>query len=372
MEQKKIGKFIHDLRIEKGLSQNKLAEMIPISRQAISNWELGKSIPDSSTLIILSRIFNVTINELLLGERKVDNDIQTLQKITLDILDEKTQKEKKLKRTIKIFTLVIVMLLLLFLMYYFVNSYNSIKVYKLNGIGNNFVTNNGIFVTTKQKIYFRLGELIYDEKIDIKKLNIYYLTEDKEKKLIFSDTKTDILITDFYGYEEYFSYENIPSVINNLFLEIKYDDSKKEIIKINVEKDFANNILFFYKAKQIGEKNNKILNKKSNNNIKEIIKEKWERKDDSYIFNIKNEEKEIKFIYFEKSELLILEIEYENKIEEWTYYISENNSFVYTLYENDEIKTRKDIMYDNTKEMSKNDYEKYKELNTYITKYITK
>lgn len=41
MDPQKIGKFIYKLRTEKGLSQYKLAEMIPISRQAISKWERG-------------------------------------------------------------------------------------------------------------------------------------------------------------------------------------------------------------------------------------------------------------------------------------------------------------------------------------------
>lgn len=62
-----IGNYIKKLRKEKHLSQYMLAEMIPISRQAISKWETGKSIPDSQTLIRLSELFNVTINEILAG-----------------------------------------------------------------------------------------------------------------------------------------------------------------------------------------------------------------------------------------------------------------------------------------------------------------
>lgn len=373
MDQKKIGRFIYNLRVKKGLSQNKLAEMIPISRQAVSNWELGKSIPDSGTLIILSRIFNVTINELLLGEKNANNDIWTLQNITLDIIDEKNKKEKKFKRITKIFSLVIIVIIILFLAYYFINSYNSIRIYKMNGIGNNFITNDGIFITTKQKIYFRLGKLIYDDDIDINKIKLYYVDEINEKKIIFSDTKADILITDFYGYEEYFSYNNISEIIQNIYLEIQYNDSKKEIIKINVKKDFANNKLFFKRNQQISQKNEKtkaILNEQNNNEIEKKIKEKWEKKDDSYVFNLKKEEQEILFTYFEESDLLILEIKYENKLEEWTYYTKEKKSFVYTLYKNNKMKNRKDIMCDNIKKMSKEDYEKYEQLNTYITKYI--
>lgn len=69
MDQQKIGKFICNLRKEKNLSQNQLADMTPISRQAVSKWERGITIPDSSVLIKLSEIFTVSINEILAGEK---------------------------------------------------------------------------------------------------------------------------------------------------------------------------------------------------------------------------------------------------------------------------------------------------------------
>ena len=69
MNQDNIGKFILELRTSKGWTQEDLANMIPITRQAVSRWEQGKSIPDSSTLVILSEIFDVSINELLSGRR---------------------------------------------------------------------------------------------------------------------------------------------------------------------------------------------------------------------------------------------------------------------------------------------------------------
>ena len=59
MDMEKIGKFLKELRTEKGLSQNKMGEQIHVTRQAISNWENGKAIPDSDILIKLSEIFNV-------------------------------------------------------------------------------------------------------------------------------------------------------------------------------------------------------------------------------------------------------------------------------------------------------------------------
>ncbi|WP_373193616.1 helix-turn-helix domain-containing protein [Enterococcus sp. RIT-PI-f] len=60
-----ISEKIKVLRIEKGWSQKKLAEMLNVSSQAISNWERGQSYPDISNIIQLSDLFDVTLDELI-------------------------------------------------------------------------------------------------------------------------------------------------------------------------------------------------------------------------------------------------------------------------------------------------------------------
>ena len=61
MNSKKTGEFICNLRKSNGMTQLELAEKIPISRQAVSKWERGETIPDASSLIKLSVIFNVIL-----------------------------------------------------------------------------------------------------------------------------------------------------------------------------------------------------------------------------------------------------------------------------------------------------------------------
>ncbi|GMQ56064.1 hypothetical protein AN1V17_04560 [Vallitalea sediminicola] len=58
-------KQLQKLRKEKGLSQEKLAEMIGISRQAVAKWEVGQSYPDLARLILLSELFKVSIDKLV-------------------------------------------------------------------------------------------------------------------------------------------------------------------------------------------------------------------------------------------------------------------------------------------------------------------
>ena len=60
-----LGKHIKQLRYEKSLSQEKLAEMVYVSRQTISNWENDKSYPDINSLVLLSQVLDVTIDQLI-------------------------------------------------------------------------------------------------------------------------------------------------------------------------------------------------------------------------------------------------------------------------------------------------------------------
>ena len=68
MNQTEIGKFIARCRKEKKLTQAQLAEKLNITDRAVSKWETGKSMPDSSIMLELCEILGITVNELLSGE----------------------------------------------------------------------------------------------------------------------------------------------------------------------------------------------------------------------------------------------------------------------------------------------------------------
>ncbi len=104
MENEKIGSFIKKLREEKNLTQEELARLIPIGRGAVSKWERGVTIPDSITLLKLSEIFNVSINEILLGKKSTIG------------------KEKELyNKSQKNFVILIVTIVILLLLYFYIN-----------------------------------------------------------------------------------------------------------------------------------------------------------------------------------------------------------------------------------------------------------
>lgn len=96
-----LGKNIYEYRKKMGLSQEKLAEKIDVTRQTISNWELGETSPNPDQLKLLSKELNVSIDELL------DNNIK-------DILIEKTNNNERIAKstfnTLKCFIIFIVII----------------------------------------------------------------------------------------------------------------------------------------------------------------------------------------------------------------------------------------------------------------------
>ncbi len=86
MDQRKVGRFLKELRKEKSVTQEQLAEILGVSNRSISRWENGATMPDFDLLFLIAEYFEVEIGEILNGERKeIDMDIQTeetLRKVT--------------------------------------------------------------------------------------------------------------------------------------------------------------------------------------------------------------------------------------------------------------------------------------------------
>lgn len=76
MDQIKIGKFIATLRKEKDLTQEQLGEKLGVTNKTISRWENGNYMPDIEMLSLLSKEFDVSINELISGERLLAEDFK--------------------------------------------------------------------------------------------------------------------------------------------------------------------------------------------------------------------------------------------------------------------------------------------------------
>lgn len=105
-----LGNNILELRKQMQLSQEKLGEKVGVTRQTISNWELGQTIPDTYQLIALSKALNVSIDSL------VNNDIQNLLEQKFNNVElEIVTNNKLLKISIAVLSFIVIFLILAFI-----------------------------------------------------------------------------------------------------------------------------------------------------------------------------------------------------------------------------------------------------------------
>lgn len=92
MDQIKMGQFLKELRKEKNLTQEQLAEKFNVSGRSVSRWETGTNLPDLSILVELADFYDVDIREIIDGERK--NEMNKETKETLNKVAEYAEQNK--------------------------------------------------------------------------------------------------------------------------------------------------------------------------------------------------------------------------------------------------------------------------------------
>ncbi|MBR0442916.1 MAG: helix-turn-helix transcriptional regulator [Clostridia bacterium] len=99
MDQIKIGKFIAECRRSVSLTQMQLAEKLSVTDRAVSKWETGKSLPDSSIMLELCDILKITVNDLLCGEVvTMENYNREMENKLVEMVKEKEESDRRLLR----------------------------------------------------------------------------------------------------------------------------------------------------------------------------------------------------------------------------------------------------------------------------------
>ena len=124
MNNSDVGKFISELRKEKGLTQKELAEKLKVTDKAVSKWETGRSAPDIALLTALSEILGVTVIEILQGEKI---ETEKLPAVSDEVVVRTMKNDnKRLKRSVLFAIIIIVLLIsasaLSYPVYHFFNS----------------------------------------------------------------------------------------------------------------------------------------------------------------------------------------------------------------------------------------------------------
>jgi len=123
MDQVKIGKFIAACRKKNRLTQMQLAEKLNITDRAVSKWENGKAMPDSSIMLDLCRILKISVNDLLNGEVIIMEDYK--EKSEQLLLEMKKQKEEADKRLLALEILIGIFSMIILLGFSFIASFVS-------------------------------------------------------------------------------------------------------------------------------------------------------------------------------------------------------------------------------------------------------
>ncbi len=125
MDQVKIGKFIAECRRKNNLTQMQLAEKLNITDRAISKWENGKAMPDSSIMLDLCSELKISVNELLSGEVLKMNDYN--EKVEQNLFEMVKQKEESDKRLLSIEIAIGVLISIIFFTLVFIASFVEMK-----------------------------------------------------------------------------------------------------------------------------------------------------------------------------------------------------------------------------------------------------
>ena len=93
MDQKKFGSFLRELRKEKQLTQEQLAERFGVTSRSVSRWETDSNMPDLSILVELADFYDVDIRDIIDGERKGE-DMNKEEKERLQLVADYAETEK--------------------------------------------------------------------------------------------------------------------------------------------------------------------------------------------------------------------------------------------------------------------------------------
>ena len=106
MDQTKVGAFLKDLRKEKGLTKEQLAETLNVSRRTVSRWETGSNMPDLDLLMEIADLYEVDLREMLNGERKSEDKMnKELEETVLQVAEYTNADKQRVTKTVQGFFL---------------------------------------------------------------------------------------------------------------------------------------------------------------------------------------------------------------------------------------------------------------------------
>lgn len=246
---------IYNIRKERNITQKELADLIGVSDRTISKWENGSTVLDLETIKKLCNELGISPDSIVKSEKNYKDRLQ----------DFKRMVGKFLNYILKNIFLIGFIVVFILLLAYFINNYNTIRIYNLTYESENITFKDGYFFKTKVLNIITINNINL-EKINYEptstKIELYtYLNGDKHV-IYESDTLNNIYIEESKSYSDLLTKDVIENIKNNLYIKIYTTD--------------IDNNNYSYESKLI-------LKQKLNNNklcYKEYIKEQNKKIED--------------------------------------------------------------------------------------------
>lgn len=208
---------IYNIRKERDITQKELADLIGVSDRTISKWENGSTVPDLETIKKLCKELKISPDYIVKSEKNYKDILQNLKRKLGHILNY-------ILNHIFLIGFIVTFILLLA---YFINNYNTIRIYNLTYESENITFDDGYFFKTKVLNIITINNINL-EKINYEptsiKLELYtYLNGDKH--VIFESNSLDnIYIEESKSYTDLLKKDVIENIKNNLYIKIYTTD----------------------------------------------------------------------------------------------------------------------------------------------------
>ena len=129
MDQIRIGRFIAEARKTKNLTQRQLADALSISNKTISKWECGKGLPEVSLMLPLCAALDITVNDLLSGERVSPADYQTkAEGNMMDLIKENEENRRRMLESVIVVSITVIAVSALIIIASYLNLPTAVRV----------------------------------------------------------------------------------------------------------------------------------------------------------------------------------------------------------------------------------------------------
>lgn len=235
---------IYRIRQERKLTQKEIGDIIGVSDRTISKWENGTTVPDLCQIRNICKKLEISPSLLIKSEKKLSDNITNLRRKIGKILNY-------ILHNIFLITFILVFILLLL---YFINNYNSIKIYDLKYDSENISFENGYLFKTKVTNILIINDIkinkIKYNPIDTK-VKLYTLVNGNKKIIYTSENLNNIYIEENKSGADLLSKDVIESIKQNLYLLIETTDENNNEYNYECQitfKEKYNNNKLLYKS----------------------------------------------------------------------------------------------------------------------------